>query len=232
MSDHVTRRGFLGAASAAGGILMAGTEQVRAGEEGDKSKIMAINCSQRSGMTTAAALRISLDAAKAVAPGTIETELIELAGKQLHAEVAAGAELADGVVDDFLPIAEKLSDPAVVGIIIGTPVYFSAMSSLCKEFIERLIVFRKNDFALSDIVAGVLAVGGTRNGGQEVAIMSVQATLFCQEMIVVGAGRKTSRFGACIWAGAEGGLEESINRAAAEDLGRRVAKVALSVAAS
>lgn len=232
MSDHVTRREFLGATGAVGGMMVSGGGQTHAGEQSEKSKILAINCSRRSDMTTAAALKISLEAAEAVAPGAIETELIELAGKQLHAEVAAGVELPQGAVDDFLPIAQKLGDPAVVAIIIGTPVYFSAMSSLCKDFIERLIVFRRDDFALSDMVAGVLAVGGTRNGGQEMAIMSVQASLFCQEMIVVGAGRKTARFGACIWAGAEEGVEESINRAAAEDLGRRVAKVALSVVAS
>jgi multimeric flavodoxin WrbA len=120
-------------------------------------------------------------------------------------------------------------DPNVAGILVGTPVYFSSMSSPCKDFLERLMVFYKQDHALSNVVAGVLAVGGTRHGGQEVAITSVQASLFCQHMIVVGAGGKTSRFGACIWAGAEGGVEEATNRAAAEDLGRKVAEVAMAV---
>lgn len=41
----------------------------------------------------------------------------------------------------------------------------------------------QNDFALSGKVAGVLACGGTRNGGQEVTIHAVQVSLFCQEMI-------------------------------------------------
>ena len=103
------------------------------------------------------------------------------------------------------------------------------MSSPCKDFIERLGVFRKKDYALSNVVAGVLAVGGARHGGQEVAITSVQAALHCQEMIVVGAGRKTSRFGACIWSGAEEGVEEETNRTVAQDLGRRVAEVVLAM---
>lgn len=229
MSDHVTRRGFMGAAVAAGGVMLAGEEVVRAAGSAGKSKIIAVSCSRREGHNTAGALQIALEAAKAVSPDAIDIELIELAGKQLHAEVAAGIELAEGQTDDFLPIAEKLGDPNVVGIIIGTPVYFSSMSSLCKDFIERLGVFRSQDYALSNVVAGVLAAGGTRNGGQEVAITSVQAALFCQEMVVVGAGRKTSRFGACIWAGAEGGVEEAMNRSAAENLGRRVAEVALAL---
>ncbi|MFO7903687.1 MAG: flavodoxin family protein [Planctomycetota bacterium] len=232
MSEQITRRGFLGATGAAGGMMLGGAGEARGGQNGDRSRIIAINCSRRAGMNTALALNISLEAARAVAPETIETELIELAGKELHAEVAAGVELPQGAVDDFLPIAEKLGDPKVKGIIVGTPVYFSAMSSPCKDFIERLGVFRKQEYALGDVVAGVLAIGGARNGGQEMAITSVQATLFCQEMIVVGAGRNTSRFGACIWGGAEGGVEEATNRAAAEDLGRRVAKVALALAGS
>ncbi len=230
MSDHVSRRGFIGAAGlAAGGMVLAGADAAQAADSTMKPKIIAISCSRREDMSTAGALKIALEAAKAVSPDAIETELIELAGKQLHAEVAAGIELAEDQVDDFLPIAEKLGAPNVAGIIIGTPVYFSSMSSPCKDFIERLGVFRKQDFALSNVVAGVLAAGGSRHGGQEVAITSVQAALFCQEMIVVGAGRKTSRFGACIWAGAEGGVEEAANRSAAEDLGRRVAEVALAL---
>ena len=209
--------------------MLAGTEAAQGADSRGKSKIIAISCSRREGMNTAGSLKIALDAAKAVSPDAIEIELIELAGKDLHAELAAGIELAEGQTDDFLPIAKKLGDSSVAGIIIGTPVYFSSMSSPCKDFIERLGVFRKQDFALSNVVAGVLAVGGARHGGQEVAITSVQAALFCQEMVVVGAGRKTSRFGACIWAGAEEGVEEATNRTAAEDLGRRVAEVALAM---
>ncbi len=230
MSDHVTRRGFIGAAAvAAGGITLTGAEAAQAAEPAKKVKILAINCSRQAGKNTAGALQIALDAAKAVSPDTIETELIELAGKNLHAELAAGIELAAGQVDDFLPIAEKIRDPNLAGMIIGTPVYFSSMSSPCKDFIERLIMFYKPDYALTDVVAGVLATGGARHGGQEMAITSVQAALHCHHMIVVGAGGKTSRFGACIWAGAEGGVEEATNRTVAEDLGRRVAEVAIAL---
>lgn len=230
MSDSVTRRGFIGAAgAAASGMLLAGVEgQAQAAEEQKKLKIIAVSCSRREGASTAGGLKIALEAAKAVDPERIETELIELAGKQLQAQVAAGLEVPPGQTDDFLPIAEKIGDPQVAGLIIGTPVYYSSMSSVCKDFIERLGVFHK-ECTLSNVVGGVLAVGAARNGGQEVTIMSIQATLHAHEMVVVGAGRKTTRFGACLWANAEGGVEEQTNRAAAADLGRRVAEVALAI---
>ncbi|MHB8903153.1 MAG: flavodoxin family protein [Thermoguttaceae bacterium] len=237
MSEHVTRRGFIGAAAvAAGGISLSAAEAAKGGEAAadpaGKVRIVAINCSRRAGENTAKALQIALEAAKALAPDRIEIELVEVAGKNLHGEVAAGIELAPGQVDDFLPIADKIRQPGLGGLIFGTPTYFSSMSSPCKELIERMTVFYKPNFALANVVAGVLATGGTRHGGQEMAITSVQAALHCQHMIVVGAGGKTSRFGACIWAGAEGGVEEASNRTAAEDLGRRVAEVALALRAA
>ena len=67
------------------------------------------------------------------------------------------------------------------------------MSSLCRAFLERCIVLYQDKFALSNKVAGVVAVGGTRNGGQEVTIQSVQISLFCNEMILVGNGRPGPR---------------------------------------
>ena len=115
MSEHVSRRGFIGSAGlAAGGAMLASVKAAQAAESGEK-KIIAVSCSRREGKTTAEALKIVLEAAKAVSPETIEIELIELAGKQLHAELAAGIDLAEGATDDFLPIEEKLSDPKVAG---------------------------------------------------------------------------------------------------------------------
>jgi multimeric flavodoxin WrbA len=79
----------------------------------------------------------------------------------------------------------------------------------------------------------VVAVGGTRNGGQEVTIQSVQISLFCQEMIVVGNGRPSPRHGATVWSGAEGGvLKDEFGMGTVKGLGRRVAEVALRVAGS
>ena len=58
----------------------------------------------------------------------------------------------------------------MAGIILGTPVYFGNMSSLCKAFLDRCIVFHK-DRLLANKVGGVLAVGGARNGGEELTFV-------------------------------------------------------------
>jgi multimeric flavodoxin WrbA len=193
-------------------------------------KIIAISCSPRKGKSTASALGVCLQAAKEVSP-KIETELIDLGGLNINGSVAAGIPLPAGQQDDFPKLVPMLADPKVRGIIIGTPVYFGNMSSLCRAFLERCIVLYQDKFALSNKVAGVVAVGGTRNGGQEVTIQSVQISLFCNEMILVGNGRPGPRHGATVWSGAEGGvLKDGIGMTTVKALGRRVAEVALRVA--
>ena len=107
------------------------------------------------------------------------------------------------------------------------------MTSLCKAFLDRCIIFRKNKLALSNKVAGVLAVGGVRNGGQEMTIQSVQAALLCQEMIIVGDGRPTAHIGATVWNNGKNPVtEDQFGMETAKNLGRRVAEVALKIAAA
>jgi len=236
MKNELTRRRFLGAtgAVAAAGAI-AETPAARAGQPDSSAgtvKILGIGCSPRAESTTATAVQACLDAARLVAPDRIEVELIALAGMKIPGEVAAGVPLEADARDDFPPLVPKLSNPQVAGIIIGSPVYFGNMSSLCKAFLERLMTLRKNDFALSGKVGGVLAVGGARNGGQELTVRSIQTALFCQEMIVVGESRPTAHFGAGVWNNAEfGGVaNDEVGMKAVANLGRRVAEVALALA--
>jgi len=215
-------------ALAAGSVASAAPEGKSAPKAGGGAvKILAFSCSPRKGRSTAEALKECLKAAQEV-DGRIEIELIDLAGLDIDGSVAAGVKLPANRTDDFPSLIPKLSDPKVRGIIIGTPVYFSSMSSLCKAFLERWIgLWRKA--ALADKVVGVLAVGGSRNGGQEVTIRSVQDALFCFDPVVVGSGRPTSRFGACVWAKGGKAAADKDGMAYVKNLGRRVAKVALSL---
>ena len=227
-----TRRDFVRTSVAAGAAATAVTPAAAQAPAADAGtiKIIAISCSPRQGKSTATALGVCLQAAKEVSP-KVETELIELAGLNINGSVAAGIPLPPGQQDDFPKLVPVLADPRVRGIIIGTPVYFGNMSSLCRAFLERCIVLYQDKFALSNKVAGVVAVGGTRNGGQEVTIQSVQISLFCNEMILVGNGRPGPRHGATVWSGAEGGvLKDEIGMTTVKALGRRVAEVALRVA--
>lgn len=163
MPSDLTRRGFLGSAATAallggGATIAAAPSQAEHAALPRPIKILGICCSPRKGKTTAAALSVCLDAVKAF-DGRIEVELIELAGRKIPGEVAAGVALEPGERDDFPALVPKLSEPAVAGIILGTPVYFGNMSSLCKAFLDRCIIFHKEK-PLANKVAGVLAVGG------------------------------------------------------------------------
>lgn len=208
MAKDLTRRGFLGTA---GTVMAAGTAATAAGaadgETGGRVKIVGICCSPRQGMTTFESLQVCLDAARETS-SRIAVELIELAGKKIEGSVAAGVPLDPGQQDDFPPLVPKLAATDVGGIVVATPVYFANMSSLCKAFLERCIAFRKRDFALGGKVAGVLAVGGSRNGGQELTIRSVQTALMCQEMIIVGEARPSAHMGGTVWSGTPGGVTE------------------------
>ncbi len=231
MERDLNRRrvlGTVGAAVAVGAATgaMAAPADTSAGK---KTKIVGVCCSPRAGRTTATSLKVCLAAAAEVEG--VQTELIELAGLSIPGQLAAGLPLRKGETDDFPALAPKLSDRGVGGIIIGTPVYFGNMTALCKAFIDRFIAFRKANFALSDKVAGVIAVGGARNGGQELTVQSVQAALFAQEMIVVGDGRPSARFGATVWSGGKKDVtDDEFGMSTARNLGRRVAELALRLA--
>jgi multimeric flavodoxin WrbA len=225
MESDMTRRAFLGAAVAAGtatGTLAVGDAQAET-PAAKSVKIVGVSCSPRPGKTTAAAVAVALGAAKAADPA-IETELVELAGLNIPVFDPAAPGSAD-----FEKVAARLTDPKVAGIIVGTPVYFSGMSSLCKAFLDQCMVFRQKKFALGGKVAGVLAVGGVRNGGQELAIAGVQAALLCQEMVLVGDGRPTAHTGATLWNQGDDISKDEFGLSTARNLGRRVAEAALKM---
>lgn len=231
--EHISRRDFVRNSMAAGAAATtaaasAGRSQSADGT-GRRIRIVAISCSPRKGQATATALGVCLQAAREIGDA-IETELIELADFRIDGNLAAGVSGPGGNQDDFPRLIPRLTDPSVRGIIVGTPVYFGGMSSLCKAFLDRAFLLWQDNYALSNKVVGVLACGGTRNGGQEVTIQSVQVPLLCQEMILVGNGRPGPRLGATVWSGIEGGvLKDEFGMATARALGRRVAEVAMLV---
>lgn len=238
MDRDVTRRRFLnagaGVAATAAGAWMSrsaqGEESVAA--ESDKLKIVAVSCSPRRGMTTSTGLQIALEAAQEVAPERIEVELVDLGGLGIPGGPAANIALQPGEKDDFPEVAAKLAVPNLAGLLVGTPVYFASMSYLCKAFLDRCGMFRRADFALSGKVGGVLAVGGVRSGGQELAISSILPILMCQEMVLVGESRPTGHFGARLWNQNDDILADEFGVSTAQALGRRVAEVCLERAAA
>ena len=226
MSNLLGRRELMGAA---GAMAVVGTLGAAAQDRPANLKIIGVCCSPRAGKTTSAALALCLAAAKEKDPN-IEIELIELGGLSIPAQLAAGLPLRAGETDDFPEIAKKLADPSVAAIIVGSPVYFSNMSSLCKAFLERCMVLRQDGFKLRNKVAGVVAVGGTRNGGQELTVQSIEAALMCQDMVVVGTGKPAGRAGATLW-NVEDSIEaDTFGKDTVRSLGQRVAEVARVIA--
>jgi multimeric flavodoxin WrbA len=192
-------------------------------------KILGICCSPRKGQNTFRAMEICLEAARA-RDGAITTQVIELADLDIRPCQACGeckGRLACPIEDDFASLIPVLSDSDVGGMIVGTPVYFGTMTAQCKAFVDRCVMFRRNGWLFRNRVGGVLAVGGVRNGGQELAIQAVQAALLCHDMICVSDGQPTAHFGATLFSGMEGGIErDDFGLQTARYLGKRVAEVA------
>src|SRR4030042_601257 len=192
-------------------------------------KIVGISCSPRKGKSTKYALEVCLQAVKESVPGG-ETTLIELSEMKINGCIACGKcmkVLECSQEDDFVKMIPTLSDPELAGLVVATPVYFGSMTSQCKAFLDRCVMFRRNGFLLRNKVGGVIAVGGVRNGGQELTIQTVQAAMFVQDMVVVSEGRPTSHYGATLWSGHPDGIEkDTFGLETARNLGKRVAEVA------
>jgi multimeric flavodoxin WrbA len=195
-------------------------------------KIVGISCSPRKGKSTTYALDVCLQAVKETIPDA-ETLLIELSEMKINGCLACGKcmkVLECSQEDDFIKMIPILSDPELAGLVVATPVYFGSMTSQCKAFLDRCVMFRRNGFLLRNKVGGVIAVGGFRSGGQELAIQTVHAAMLVQDMVVVSEGRPTSHYGATLWSGHPDGIEkDTFGLETARNLGKRVAEVAVKM---
>lgn len=224
MTHEIDRRDVLKIACT---TLAAGALGIDAVAEATQAKkILGISCSPRKGKTTASAVQISLDAAKEYAP-QIETEFMDLAEMNIPAYIAAGLPLRDGDKDDFPALLPRLTDPSVIGVIIGSPVYFGNMSALCKCFLDRCMAIRSDGFKWRNKAGGAIAVGSTRNGGQELTIESIKTALMGQDMLLVGTGHPSVRIGATLWNQDDSIAADEFGISTAKDLGRRVTELAL-----
>jgi multimeric flavodoxin WrbA len=219
MKQNVTRRNFLATA----GVAALGAGLARGAEGAGKTvKIVGVACSPRKGMTTAKAVQATLDAAKGADP-RIEVELIDLGGLNITGYSPKPPE------DDFAAVLPKLQDPALGGLIIGSPSYFRGMSSLCKAFIERCAPLREPKMVLANKPVGVVAVGAFRNGGQEMTIEQIQAAMLCFGMIAVG-GNAPAFQGATVLSTKDDISADTLGLDTAKKLGAHVAEMALRLA--
>jgi len=79
-------------------------------------------------------------------------------------------------------------------IIIGSPTYFASVSGKLKSLFDRSLSLRKDNYKLSGKLGGAIAVGGSRNGGQEFVTMQIHNWMLLHEMVVV-SDKTTAHFG-------------------------------------
>jgi len=218
--ENLTRRNFLataGVAALASGLAY-GAEEA---SKGKSIKILGIACSPRKGMTTAKAVQAALDAAKSV-DTRIAVELIDLGGLSIAGWSPTLPK------DDFDAILPKLKDPQLGGLIFGSPAYFRSLSSLCKAFIERCMPLREGVMVLGDKPVGALAVGGGRNGGQELVVQQILTAMLSYGMLPVG-GKSPAMLGGTLWNTKDDVSQDESGLQSARLLGTHVAEVALKL---
>ena len=184
------------------------------------TKIIGVSARARKNKSTHFLLAQCLEAVERAADDAgkpIETELVDLASLNILGCIACDACKKKGVMcaqrDDFQILIPKLADPAVAGIVLATP-----------AFMDRTVLFRRNGFMLKNRLGGVIAVGGSRNGGQELTIQGVHAAMMIHGMIIVGDGE---HFGGAGWSNHPDGYQgDDTGIASARDLGRHMADIA------
>ena len=116
-----------------------------------------------------------------------ETESIKLSKLNIGFCKACGACKSTHeciIRDDAKSFLEKME--SADGILISTPVFFGSMTAQLKALLDRTRPLRIKDFALKNKIGAVIAIGGSRNGGQELTIQNVHAFMHIHGMVVVG----------------------------------------------
>lgn len=125
----------------------------------------------------------------------IETDFVSLADKNIQPCEDCGHCKENErckINDDVNEILDKMRKADA--IIVGSPTYFASVSGKLKLLMDRTLPLRRNNFQLSGKLGGAIAIGGSRNGGQEFVLMEIHNWMFLQEMIVL-ADKKTAHFG-------------------------------------
>jgi multimeric flavodoxin WrbA len=199
------------------------------------TKILGI-CGSPRNAATEYTLQRSLDAAMAV-PGT-ECEMITLRGKRLgfcvHCDRCIREDVNYCLVhedDDMHPLYKPFYEAD--GYIIASPVYEMNITAQLVTFFNRFrptyTILKSNPDYFRHKVGGAIAVGGTRNGGQECTINAIHGFYHTQGMSIVNGGMGVYA-GVSVWSRdrkAAGAEEDTFGMENAAKLGRRVAEMAL-----
>ncbi len=148
-------------------------------------KILGISGSPVKGGSNEKAIDYALKRAKKLG---FKTEKITLAKQDLSGCIACNlCKKQKGkcsIKDVMEKIRPKLAEADA--IIISSPVYFGSISSQTKALFDRTLPLRRNNFQLKNKIGAAIAIGRSRNGGQEFTIQAIQNFMHIHGMIVVG----------------------------------------------
>jgi len=139
---------------------------------------------------------------------------------------------AEGLKTKFVSLADDINTNEILdymsdarAIIIGSPTYFANVPAKLKELMDKTIVLRRNGFKLKNKIGGAIAVGGSRNGGQEYVILAIHNFMLIHEMLVV-SDKDTAHFGGIAVARNPGdALNDREGLETTENLGKRIAEI-------
>jgi len=183
------------------------------------------------------ALEQALAAAGAL-PG-VETELISLRGLKFspctHCNKCVREQSVTCTLfnDDLTPLLPKLLEAD--GVILASPVYDMNFTPQMSGFLSRYrggyVVLKDNPDYFAKKVGGAIAVGGTRNGGQECVINSLMGFFHTNGMTPANGGL-CMYAGASVWSkdqGAEGAAADENGMNRCRRLGQKVARLAMAL---
>lgn len=88
------------------------------------------------------------------------------------------------IKDDMNKIYKKLEKSDA--FIVSSPVFFGSLSAQLKALFDRTILLRRNGLLLKGKIGAAMAIGGSRNGGQEFTIQTIHSWMHIHGMVVVG----------------------------------------------
>lgn len=195
------------------------------------SKILGI-CGSPRRKSSYTALTAALESAEAQG---VETERIELRARKMNPCVHCNKCLRDQsdrctvFQDDMTELYSKFYEAD--GILIASPVYEMNITAQLAIFFGRFrsawMLSVKDPFFFTKKVGGAIAVGGTRNGGQESTIQAIHNFYHTQGILVCGGGSGIYS-GASLWNPGDGSgtMEDEIGMANARALGEKIAVIA------
>lgn len=102
------------------------------------------------------------------------------------------------IVDDMYELYRLLG--LARGIVIATPVYNGGISAQTKAVMDRCRALVAADYDFFNRKVGIgIAVGGDRNGGQEMALQQIMTFYILNGVIPVSGGSFGANMGATFW---------------------------------